>query len=40
MPKKSRKRSIIGSYHIMIRGIIRQNIFEDDDDHHKLLNAM
>ena len=32
MPRAARKKSKSGIYHIMIRGINRQDIFEDDDD--------
>jgi putative transposase len=32
MPRTARKKSKSGIYHIMIRGINRQDIFEDDDD--------
>jgi REP element-mobilizing transposase RayT len=40
MPRKSRKKSKSGIYHIMIRGINRQNIFEDDEDHEKFLQVL
>jgi len=32
MPRTSRKRSNTGIYHIMMRGINRQDIFEDNED--------
>jgi len=32
MPRTARKKSKSGIYHIMIREINRQDIFEDDDD--------
>ena len=32
MPREARKKSISNIYHVMIRGINRQNIFEEDDD--------
>lgn len=32
MPRKARKKSKTGIYHIMVRGINRQTIFEDDED--------
>ena len=32
MPRIARKKSISNVYHVMIRGINRQNIFEEDDD--------
>ena len=32
MPRIARKKSCSNIYHVMIRGINRQNIFEEDDD--------
>jgi hypothetical protein len=32
MPRGARKKSESGIYHIMIRGINRQTIFEDEED--------
>ena len=32
MPRIARKKSISNFYHVMIRGINRQNIFEEDED--------
>jgi len=32
MPRVARKKSVSNIYHVMLRGINRQNIFEDDDD--------
>ena len=32
MPRQARKQSATGIYHIMVRGINRQRIFEDDED--------
>jgi len=32
MPRQARKKSESGIYHIMIRGINRQIIFEDEED--------
>ena len=32
MPRQARKKSESGIYHIMLRGINRQQIFEDDED--------
>lgn len=32
MPRKARKKSISGIYHIIMRGINRQTIFEDEED--------
>ena len=37
MPRKVRKQSKSGVYHIMIRGINQQRIFEDEEDFEKLL---
>jgi putative transposase len=33
MPRKAREKSESGIYHIMIRGVNREAIFEDDDPH-------
>jgi putative transposase len=40
MPRKGRKKSRSGVYHIMLRGINRQTIFEDDEDRHKFLETL
>ncbi|MGV8147276.1 MAG: transposase [Alkaliphilus sp.] len=40
MPRQKRKISEIGIYHIMIRGINRQMIFEDDEDYCKFLEVL
>ena len=32
MPRTVREKSKIGIYHIIIRGINRQDLFEDDED--------
>jgi putative transposase len=40
MPRKGRKKSRSGVYHIMMRGINRQTIFEDDEDRHKFLETL
>ena len=37
MPRSARKKSNSGMYHVMLRGINRQSIFEDDDDCEKFL---
>ena len=37
MPRTARKISSTGIYHIMIRGINKQNIFEEPEDYRKLL---
>lgn len=40
MPRKPRKKSNSGIYHIVMRGINRQNIFEDDEDKQKFLAVL
>lgn len=40
MPRNSREKSATGIYHIMIRGINRQAIFEDDEDRLKFLKVI
>ncbi|MGV8148214.1 MAG: REP-associated tyrosine transposase [Alkaliphilus sp.] len=40
MPRQKRKISETGIYHIMIRGINRQMIFEDDEDYCKFLEVL
>ncbi|MFZ7103335.1 MAG: REP-associated tyrosine transposase [Peptococcaceae bacterium] len=40
MPRAARKKSATGIYHIMMRGINRQNIFHDDLDREKLLQTI
>ena len=37
MPRQARKRAESGIYHIMLRGINQQQIFEDDEDNQKFL---
>ena len=37
MPRYARQKSPTGYYHIMIRGINRQDIFFDNDDRQRLL---
>ncbi len=32
MPRQARKKSESGIYHVMLRGINRQTIFEDEED--------
>ena len=32
MPRSARKESLYGIYHVMMRGINRQAIFDDDED--------
>lgn len=40
MPRHARIRSKNGVYHVMLRGINKQNIFEDDDDRQKLIETI
>lgn len=40
MPRTARKKSNSGIYHIMLRGINRQTIFEDDEDKLKFLDTI
>lgn len=40
MPRQSRTKSESGIYHIMIRGINRQTVFEDDEDCEKFLQTL
>jgi putative transposase len=40
MPRMGRKKSLSGVYHIMLRGINRQTIFEDDEDKFKFLEVL
>lgn len=37
MPRKPRKKSNTGIYHVVFRGINRQQIFEDDEDYERFL---
>ncbi|MBE6774904.1 MAG: transposase [Ruminococcaceae bacterium] len=37
MPRQARKKSSSGIYHIMLRGINKQQIFEDEEDYEKFL---
>ena len=37
MPRQARKKSESGIYHIMLRGINQQQIFEDSEDFEKFL---
>ena len=38
MPRQARKKSQSGIYHIMFRGIDRQQIFEEAEDNYKFLS--
>ena len=40
MPRKARERSQSGVYHIMLRGINKQNIFEEAEDREKLQSLL
>ena len=40
MTNKARRKSETGIYHIMLRGINWQTIFEDDQDHMKLIEIL
>ncbi|MEW6663022.1 MAG: REP-associated tyrosine transposase [Bacillota bacterium] len=40
MPRKARKKSESGIYHIMMRGINRQSIFEDKEDNIKFIQTI
>jgi len=40
MPRQARKTSGTGIYHVMLRGINRQDIFEDDEDRYKFLQCL
>ena len=40
IPRIARKKSPNGIYHIMLRGINRQTIFEDDQDRRKFLQIL
>ncbi len=40
MPRTARVKSATGIYHIMIRGINRQNIFEDEEDNRKFIEIL
>lgn len=40
MPRQARKESKSGIYHVMLRGINRQQIFEDEEDQDKFLQVL
>jgi len=40
MPRQARKKSESGIYHIMLRGINRQQVFEDSEDCDKFLEIL
>ena len=40
MPRRVRKISGTGIYHVMLRGINRQDIFEDDEDYRQMIGLL
>lgn len=40
MPRKARRKSESGIYHIIMRGIDRQPIFKEDEDYHRFLQTL
>ena len=40
MPRQARKLSRTGVYHVMLRGINRQDIFEDDEDYRQMTGCL
>ena len=40
MPRQMRKRSGTGIYHVMLRGINRQDIFEDESDYQQMIACL
>ncbi|MDR1272666.1 MAG: transposase [Clostridiales Family XIII bacterium] len=40
MPRKKRETSATGIYHVLLRGINKQNIFEEDEDYDKFLGFL
>ena len=40
MPRQARKHSGTGVYHVMLRGINRQDIFEDDEDYRQMVTCL
>ena len=40
MPRRARKKSDSGTYHIMLRGINKQQIFEEKEDYEKFLEVL
>ncbi len=40
MPRQTRKHSSTGIYHVMLRGINRQDIFEDEEDYFQFLRIL
>lgn len=40
MPRAARKKSKSGIYHVILRGINKQRIFEEEEDYHKFLEVL
>lgn len=40
MPRKARMKSESGIYHVMLRGINQQQIFEDEEDCEKFIQVL
>ena len=40
MPRSARKESGVGIYHVMMRGINRQAIFDDEEDCHRFMDIL
>ena len=40
MPRQARQASGTGIYHVMMRGIKHQNIFEEQEDYYQFLNTL
>ena len=40
MPRQPGEKSKTGYYHIMLRGISRQNIFKDEEDNQRFLTTL
>jgi REP element-mobilizing transposase RayT len=40
MPRRARKKSNTGIYHVVLRGINKQRIFEDEQDYRKFLEII
>lgn len=40
MPRQARKESSTGIFHVMMRGINHQNIFEDEEDNYQFINTL
>jgi REP element-mobilizing transposase RayT len=40
VPRQARERSEFGIYHVIMRGINKQNIFEDEEDREKFIETL